>query len=102
MAQSETDRSQTRVKRQRTCIACGVQQGKTDLHRIVRDSSGKVSFDEAGRSAGRGAYVCSFDCLQKAQKTHKLDHALKTKISDDDYERIAEQMQQALRNRMDR
>lgn len=90
------------MKRQRTCIACGAHRGKDGLQRIVRASDGTVSFDATGKAAGRGAYVCSIECFEKMKKNRGLDRALKTKVSAEDYERVAEQMRQTLRNAEDR
>lgn len=66
-----------------------MHEAKDQLHRIVRDPRGSVSFDGTGRKAGRGAYVCSAACLAKAGKTKKLDRALRTRVSSEDFERIA-------------
>lgn len=76
------------TKRQRSCIACGKQDDKVCLLRIVRDPSGAVAFDRTGRAPGRGAYVCSAECLAAASKKKKLDRALKTTIGHDEYEQI--------------
>lgn len=76
-------------KQQRTCIVCGKQASKADLLRVVRNPSGEVSFDKSGRMPGRGAYVCSEECLTAACKKKKLDRALKTTLGSDGYERIA-------------
>lgn len=73
----------------RTCIACGESELKGSLYRIVRGADGSASFDGTGRVAGRGAYVCSVSCLASARKTDKLSRALKCKVSNEDYERIA-------------
>ena len=80
---------QERNIRQRSCIGCGVQDDKQRLLRIVRASQGAVSFDPTGKAAGRGAYVCSSACLAKAGKTRKLERALRTGVSKEDFERIA-------------
>lgn len=96
MTPSKTDGAAPTKARIRTCIACGKQSGKTDLLRIVRRADGSVSFDAKGRAPGRGAYVCSEACLAKACESHRLDRALKTKVSDSNYERIASDLQQAL------
>ena len=74
------------TKRQRTCIGWGA------LHRIVRNGEGLVSFDPTGRLAGRGAYVCSEDCLAAARKTRKLERALRCKVTDEDYERVLREL----------
>lgn len=68
------------AKRVRTCIGCGAQSGKASLHRFVRSADGTVSFDPTGRKPGRGAYVCSAECLESAFKARKLQRALKCGI----------------------
>lgn len=78
--------------RTRTCIACGMQDDKVALHRIVRTSDGRVFFDGTGRAAGRGAYVCSLKCFEDAAKRGKFDRALKTKVSQEDCGRIGAEL----------
>ena len=82
--------------RQRTCIGCGEQSGKSQLFRIVRRAEGGAAFDASGRLSGRGAYVCSPSCFVAAQKNGKLDRALRTKVSKDDYSQIAADLSAAL------
>lgn len=77
------------VKQQRTCIVCGTQAGKRDLLRVVRTPSGEVRLDASGKAAGRGAYVCSRECLEKAVSSKRLARPLKTKVNEEDYARIA-------------
>ncbi|WP_283170374.1 RNase P modulator RnpM [Curtanaerobium respiraculi] len=76
-------------KGMRTCVVCGAKLPKGRLMRVVRSPEGEVSVDEGGRAAGRGAYVCSAACLQKACASHRFDRALKTRLSKQDYERLA-------------
>ena len=76
-------------KRQRSCIGCGKQAGKASLLRVVRTSSGSVAFDPTGRAPGRGAYVCSVACFERARAAHKFDRAFRTKLTEQDYEKIA-------------
>lgn len=84
-------------KRQRSCIACGKQAGKTDLYRIVRAPQGGAAFDATGRAPGRGAYVCSEACFAAACKTKKIERALKTKLDDHELEQIAAGVSSAVR-----
>ena len=84
-----TQRSASKPKRERSCIACGAKTGKTELLRVVRDADGAVSFDETGRKPGRGAYVCSDACLEQAARNRRLDRALRCTVRTEDYERIA-------------
>lgn len=83
---------------QRTCIVCRESNAKSNLLRVVRTPEGTVVFDPAGRMNGRGAYVCSVACLEKAMKTKRLDSALRTKLTEEDCERIAQQLREALSN----
>ncbi|MCH4184396.1 MAG: YlxR family protein [Eggerthellaceae bacterium] len=82
-------------QRVRTCIGCGAQRRKDDLIRIVKTSEGEISYDANGHSAGRGAYVCSIDCFERARASHRLDRALKIKVADQDYEMIADELRRA-------
>ena len=86
----------TERKNVRTCIACGESERKNALHRIVRNADGLVSFDPTGKAAGRGAYVCGESCLASARKTDKLSRALRCKVSDMDYEQIANDLAQVV------
>lgn len=83
-------------KRERRCIACGKVLGKNEMLRVVRTPQGAVEVDPSGRAAGRGAYVCSSACLDRACKTKRLDRALKTKVSDQDLERVIGEARAAL------
>ena len=68
--------------------------------RIMRvsndDETSSVEIDASGRGTGRGVYVCSVECLEKACKTRMLERALRMKIDADAYERIMEQGAQLL------
>ncbi len=83
-------------KRIRTCIACGAKSSKTSLQRIVRTPDGDVEYDPRGRAAGRGAYVCSVECLERALKTGRIERSLKTKVSDEQKESVSRAMRKAL------
>jgi predicted RNA-binding protein YlxR (DUF448 family) len=89
---TNTANNQPRKRGVRTCIICGKQDDKRSLLRVVRSPEGVVEFDPSGRAAGRGAYVCSKECLAQARRGGRLARALKTTMSDKDYERVAAQM----------
>ena len=76
-------------KRERMCIGCGVKSEKHTLYRIVRTPDGDVRFDSTGRAAGRGAYVCSAICLEKARSKGTLRRALKCAVDNDQLAAIA-------------
>ncbi len=87
-----------RAKRQRTCIVCGRQDDKRGLQRVVRSPQGTVQFDPTGRAAGRGAYICSLECLEKARKGGRLARSLKTTMTEEDYDRVAAAMIESLQS----
>ena len=65
----------------RTCVVCRQPKDKREFVRFVKTQDGTISFDETGKVAGRGAYVCK-TCLEKATKTHALNRAFKTQVDD--------------------
>ena len=80
-------------KRQRTCIGCANKDNKMTLYRGVRTPDGSIAFDEGGRRPGRGAYVCSVACLEKANKHGKLARSLKCSIEASAYQNVHDELQ---------
>ena len=82
---------------QRTCSVCRTQKNKNDLLRIVRNKDNIIKVDENGKQPGRGAYICyDMECLEKAQKSKRLEKNLEIKIEDEIYE----QMRNVIRRKM--
>jgi predicted RNA-binding protein YlxR (DUF448 family) len=74
---------------QRTCVACRETSAKREFVRIVRSPAGRVEVDEAGKAAGRGAYLCArAACWQSALKKDTLSRALRTTVSSEDREAL--------------
>ena len=74
---------------ERRCVTCGQKFPKRDLIRIVRTPHGTVSVDTTGKSAGRGAYICTnSDCWRKGLAKGNLDRSLATPLSSGDREQI--------------
>jgi hypothetical protein len=74
---------------QRTCIACRQAEGKRSLTRLVRTETG-VEVDPTGKRAGRGAYLHPYrECWDLALRGNRLEQALRTKLSQDDRQRLA-------------
>jgi predicted RNA-binding protein YlxR (DUF448 family) len=66
---------------QRTCVGCREILPKRSLIRIVRGPEG-VQVDLTGKAHGRGAYLHDDrSCWERGIKSG-LDHALKTKLTD--------------------
>ena len=77
----------------RMCVGCREMKEKKELLRIVRGPEGEISFDRKGKAPGRGAYVCrSGACLELAVKRRQLERALETRIGEDVYARLAEEI----------
>ena len=59
------------------------------LVRFVRNADGAVALDASGKMAGRGAYVCADEaCFAKACEKRLFGGRLRTKVGNDDYERL--------------
>ena len=67
---------------ERRCIACGVRGEKRTLHRFALDGDTVVA-DPSQRLPGRGAYVCSPACLERAVRTRAFARAYRRPISVD-------------------
>jgi len=74
---------------QRTCVACGKVRPKRELIRLVRISGGGVEVDTGGKRAGRGAYLCPAPgCWEIALKKGRLEHTLRTALTQDNREQL--------------
>lgn len=77
----------------RVCVGCQEQKNKKDMIRVVRTPEGAVEIDKTGKKSGRGVYICpQTDCLEKAYKEHRLERSLKTKVSDEIYEALRQEL----------
>jgi uncharacterized protein len=77
----------------RMCTGCMEMKPKKELVRVVRNKEGEVSIDLTGKKPGRGAYVCkNIDCLEKAFKTKRLDRNLESKLGEDVYTKLRDEI----------
>jgi predicted RNA-binding protein YlxR (DUF448 family) len=82
---------------QRTCVACQEVRAKRELIRLVRVSDGSVQVDTSGKKAGRGAYLCRVaECWEKGLKGNRLEHILRTTITPDNWEELADRGKEIL------
>ncbi len=73
----------------RTCMACNAQKEKQNLLRIVKSKDGNIFVDVTGKQNGRGAYICKTEqCLNKIQKSKRLEKIFLTEIDEKVYESI--------------
>ena len=90
MVQNKEERLPTR-----RCTGCGEHFPKKTLVRILRTPEGEIVLDKLGKSSGRGAYICkSSSCLRKAIKSRRIDASLKTKIPEEIYLRLEEEIKE--------
>ena len=77
----------------RRCIVCRQVHHKSELIRVVKNSSGEISLDESGKASGRGAYVCkSPTCAAVISKRRNLDKVFKVKVPNELYDSIKEKI----------
>lgn len=77
----------------RVCAGCQEQKNKKEMIRVVRTPEGTVEIDKTGKKSGRGVYICQdLTCLEKAYKEHRLERSLKTKVSDEIYESLRQEL----------
>lgn len=78
----------------RQCLGCREHLPKRSLIRVVKSPEGEISLDFKGKSAGRGAYICSNEtCLNKAIKSKALSRAFETQIPDEIYEVLKKELE---------
>lgn len=81
---------------QRMCTGCMEMKPKKELIRVVRNKEEEISIDLNGKKPGRGAYICkNIQCLEKAVKTKRLERNLECKISDEIYDKLKEEIENA-------
>lgn len=74
---------------QRTCMGCNEKKDKKDLIRIVKNKQNEINVDKIGKLQGRGAYICDdIKCLEKLQKSKRLERVFEIKIADEIYEKL--------------
>lgn len=73
----------------RKCIVTNEMKPKEDLIRVVRNKEGVIFVDPSGKQNGRGAYLTKdLKVINEAIKTGVLNQQFKTKVSDDVYEAL--------------
>ena len=82
---------------ERRCIGCMTSRPKQELIRIVADANG-LHIDPSGKMPGRGAYLCrNAECAALAVKKNAFGRNLKTEVSRQEAEALAEQIAQLSR-----
>ena len=78
----------------RQCLGCREMKPKHKLLRVVRTADGNAVLDIKGRISGRGAYLCSAQCLVKSVKTRSLERALGVAVSQDIYDNLKAELEE--------
>ena len=77
----------------RQCLGCREMKPKQELLRVVRTADGSSVLDAKGKISGRGAYLCSGKCLEKAMKSRALERALGITVPQDVYEKMRAELE---------
>lgn len=66
----------------RTCIFCRTIRPQKEMIRLTPSKDHQVLIDEKGKLAGRGAYLCSKECLKNllTTKSSNLNRAFRQKV----------------------
>ncbi len=83
-------------KNYRLCISCRKTADRNQLWRIVRTFPNRQVQLDTGM--GRSAYLCqTAECLKMAQKKDRLSRALRTKVTTDVYQMLADRLEKNTR-----
>jgi len=74
------------------CAACGERRSEMELLRLVKNKD-QILIDPNGNMPGREVYLCPNKlCLEDAREKSLISENLKTKITDDVYNNIMEEI----------
>lgn len=75
----------------RTCLGCMKKSDKKDFYRIA-NIDGEILLDINQNLGGRGSYICSIKCLEKAKENNFLDKRLRKRLSEENITEIINKM----------
>lgn len=73
---------------QRKCLGCMESKPKNKLYRVVKTRMDEIIIDTTGKKEGRGAYICSEECLEKAIKAKRFEKEFDMKIEKEVYDNL--------------
>jgi uncharacterized protein len=79
------------TKDYRRCVSCRKVAPKSEFLRVVKCHPAKNVAVDLGITLlqGRSAYICqTAECLQSAQKKHRLGKSLKAQVRDEIYQQL--------------
>ena len=77
----------------RQCLGCREMKPKIEMFRVVRMPDGNVQLDLKGKLSGRGAYLCSIQCMEKAIKARSLERVLGISVPKSIYESLQTELE---------
>ena len=77
----------------RQCLGCREMKPKIEMFRVVRMPDGNVQLDLKGKLSGRGAYLCSIQCMEKAIKARSLERMLGISVPKSIYESLQTELE---------
>lgn len=73
---------------QRKCLGCMESKPKNKFYRVVKTRMDEIIIDTTGKIEGRGAYICSEECLEKAIKAKRFEKEFDMKIEKEVYDNL--------------
>ncbi len=87
----------------RTCLGCHKKTNKYSLYRIASikkdDNKKNIVLDIEQNQGGRGAYLCSLECLEKSTENKFLQSRLRSHVSMEDIINIKEEIKKRPRGK---
>ena len=78
------------MKPQRMCAVCREMKSRDELYRVVKTPDGVV-LDMAGKTNGRGAYICKDEkCISVARKRAVFERSLSAQVQASVYDKLEE------------
>lgn len=73
----------------RTCVGCRDIKHQSEMIRVCCVNK-ETEIDYNNKLGGRGAYICSTDCLKKIKQKNALNRVLKTNVPIEIYTKLEE------------
>lgn len=77
--------------RLRMCAGCRERFHQNELLRVCKISD-EIFVDKDNKLGGRGAYICSKECLKTAQKNRQLNKILKSNVPDEIFDILCKEL----------
>ncbi|QGS51818.1 RNase P modulator RnpM [Spiroplasma tabanidicola] len=85
--------NETTHKVLRKDVSSNKMYSKLELIRVVKNKEGNIFIDQSKKANGRGVYLRpTLESVEKLKKTKALDRCLRTKVPDEIYQLLVEEI----------